>query len=61
VSQNTIVGGVEQILNTGDLVGDLAKTGLQKLFLQEQRKQKIPLVIAILLLTIHLVWKSLKQ
>jgi hypothetical protein len=42
VSQNTIVGGVEQILNTGDLVGDLAKTGLQKLFLQETEETENP-------------------
>lgn len=30
MSQNVVVGGIEQILNTGDLVGDIAKTGLSK-------------------------------
>lgn len=42
VSQKAIVGGIEQVLNTGDLVGDLARAGVQKVFGQDVKETENP-------------------
>ena len=42
VSQKAVVGGIEQILNTGDLIGDVAKAGVQKVFGQDVKETENP-------------------
>ena len=42
VSQKAIIGGIEQIANTGDLIGDIAKAGVQKVFGQDVKETENP-------------------